>query len=552
MLQTILTRINQLSIKAKLLLICSFLSTFVVGTGLIAFSSSYQVLIKYDRVAMVNIPSSKNLAEMRIAFRSLQAHLGQLRSLGATPKWVEDASKGIHESITKYEQAAKPFREIEFHPQQKELYQSVDAEWNQYKDLALRIVDLAKSKSHEDEVKLTTLYFSDSPESEGRFTQAMNRLITLEEQDSQAWIQKAKDAVKLGILLLSLGVISGFFIAMTSGYFMSSSITRAIQITVEQLSSSATQVAGTSTRISSSSEQLSSRANEQAAALQRTASSVEEMNAMVKKTAENSARSRTVASDSENTAHEGKKVVDEMIIAINEINQSNAEIMGQIEASNNEISGIIRVIGEIATKTKVIHDIVFQTKLLSFNASVEAARAGEHGKGFAVVAEEVGNLAQVSGNAAREIEEMLTNSIKKVEGIVANTKTKVESLVAVGKTKVNTGTAIANRCGEVLTKLVDDVSDVNRMVGEISVASDEQSKGIQEITQVMHQLDEVTRHNATASQEAAKFSENLAHQADILEGSVNQLRRTLDGGTAGESQTQNVDETPSSDMARAA
>jgi methyl-accepting chemotaxis protein len=77
--------------------------------------------------------------------------------------------------------------------------------------------------------------------------------------------------------------------------------------------------------------------------------------------------------------------------------------MNQINYSNEQMSEIVKVIQEIETKTKVINDIVFQTKLLSFNASVEAARAGEQGKGFAVVAEEVGNLAQMSGNAAKEI-----------------------------------------------------------------------------------------------------------------------------------------------------
>ena len=72
------------------------------------------------------------------------------------------------------------------------------------------------------------------------------------------------------------------------------------------------------------------------------------------------------------------------------------------------------LISEIGNKTKVINDIVFQTKLLSFNASVEAARAGEHGKGFSVVAEEVGNLAHMSGNSAKEITQLLESSINRV------------------------------------------------------------------------------------------------------------------------------------------
>lgn len=102
-----------------------------------------------------------------------------------------------------------------------------------------------------------------------------------------------------------------------------------------------------------------------------------------------------------------------MIHSITEISESNDRIMSQVADGNRKISEIVQVISEIGNKTKVINDIVFQTKLLSFNASVEAARAGEHGKGFAVVAEEVGNLAQMSGNAAKEISDMLNGSVSR-------------------------------------------------------------------------------------------------------------------------------------------
>lgn len=74
-----------------------------------------------------------------------------------------------------------------------------------------------------------------------------------------------------------------------------------------------------------------------------------------------------------------------------------------MKISNKKITEITKVISEVAAKTQVINEIVFKTKLLSFNASVEAARAGDQGRGFSVVAEEVGNLAKMSGDAAKEI-----------------------------------------------------------------------------------------------------------------------------------------------------
>jgi methyl-accepting chemotaxis protein len=134
-------------------------------------------------------------------------------------------------------------------------------------------------------------------------------------------------------------------------------------------------------------EQLSQATTEQAASLEQTSASIHEMNSMVERNTENAKAAADKSGHSRDGALRGKDVVTKMMTAINEINDANSGIMSQIDESNVRMGEIITVINEIGSKTRVINDIVFQTKLLSFNASVEAARAGEHGKGFAVVAE---------------------------------------------------------------------------------------------------------------------------------------------------------------------
>lgn len=163
----------------------------------------------------------------------------------------------------------------------------------------------------------------------------------------------------------------------------------------------------------------------QASAIQETASTLDEVSQMVKMSAANAANSVSTSTTSEKNANNGKAVVQRVVNAMNDIKDSNQEILKSTSEGNQRISEIVKVINEISEKTKVINDIVFQTKLLSFNASVEAARAGEHGKGFAVVAEEVGNLAQMSGKAAEEISSILGESISKVEGIVTDSQSSI-------------------------------------------------------------------------------------------------------------------------------
>lgn len=305
---------------------------------------------------------------------------------------------------------------------------------------------------------------------------------------------------------------------------------KAIEAVIRTLSEGSLQVSSAAQQIAASSEQISQAAVEQAASLEETAASIEELNSMVAKNSENADSTANTSGTSQKKATEGKQVVEKMIESMDHINNSNSTIMKQMNDSNDKIAEIVKVIEEIGSKTKVINDIVFQTKLLSFNASVEAARAGEHGKGFAVVAEEVGNLAQMSGNAAKEISTLLDSSVQRVNSIVLETRAKVEQLVNEGKMTVEQGARVARQCGEVLEEIVVNVSSVSSMAGEIATASQEQSRGVNEITKAMNQLDQMTQQNSATSEECASAAEELSAQSESLKNAVAQLVMTIQGG----------------------
>ncbi len=330
-------------------------------------------------------------------------------------------------------------------------------------------------------------------------------------------------------------IISCITIALFA-FFLSSNLVNTIKAIANRLLESIRDVTQSSNRISDSSQQLSDSAVEAASSLQETVSSIDEISSMVQRNADSAGSSTQVSLKSSEAASSGKSTVESMIKSINEISSSNDEIAKEMQKNNTDISKIVAVISEIGEKTKVINDIVFQTKLLSFNASVEAARAGEHGKGFAVVAEEVGNLAAMSGKAALEITEMLDSSIKQVTGIVDSTKRKVEVLVTTSKEKVEVGNKTAHECGESLDKILDNVSTVNEMVREIASASNEQSIGVQEVTRAMQQLDQTTHKNTTVAQESSEMATRLKEQADGLSKVALDLMEVVNGvGSLGNS-----------------
>lgn len=225
--------------------------------------------------------------------------------------------------------------------------------------------------------------------------------------------------------------------------------------------------------IASGNQNLSQRVSEQASSLEEIASTVEEANATTKQNADNSQEANNLASNTFTLAEDGGKVSEEAVEGI------------------NEISDVSKKIGDI---TSVINEISFQTNLLALNAAVEAARAGEAGRGFAVVAGEIRNLAQRSGNAAKEIETLITETIRKIEN----------------------GSGLVIKSGDSLKGIIDSIKKVRNIVEEISQASVEQKQGMDQISVAVTEMDNMTQQNAALVEETASASEEMANQAQEL------------------------------------
>jgi methyl-accepting chemotaxis protein len=166
--------------------------------------------------------------------------------------------------------------------------------------------------------------------------------------------------------------------------------------------------------------------------------------------------------------------------------------MGSISTSANRIVDIIGVIDGIA----------FQTNILALNAAVEAARAGEQGRGFAVVASEVRNLAQRSAAAAREI----------------------KALIAASVADVDAGTRLVNEAGMTMEQVVASVRRVTAIIAEISEASGEQTRGIEQVNSAIGQMDQVTQQNAALVEQAAAAAASMQEQASRLAETVSVFR----------------------------
>ncbi len=340
---------------------------------------------------------------------------------------------------------------------------------------------------------------------------------------------KGTQKIESFINVVKTTVVFITFLIMFIALLLINRTTKALSFISDRIRLSSHDTKKSSVNLKSTSNRVSVATTEQASAIQETVATLNEITAMVNKSVENANSSAEKANLSHQIAFEGREAVNQMREAMDEIQNSITQMMTRVEEGNQQIESIVKIIGKISSKTTIINDIVFQTKLLSFNASVEAARAGDHGKGFAVVAEEVGNLAQMSGNASKEISELLRTSRESVEHIVKDSKKQMGKLVQEGSNKVAGGVDVANRCDEILGEVVDHVSHVKELMHEISNASKEQAEGVHNISIAMNELDATTHSNSDMAHETSDCSNLLSEQSEILSQAILELESEIFG-----------------------
>jgi methyl-accepting chemotaxis protein len=297
-------------------------------------------------------------------------------------------------------------------------------------------------------------------------------------------IIKTSDSARFWVIALVLaGVVAGIGASI---YVVRqvNSVNQSVAQTVGALDNASEFIRSAASQIAASSQSVAEGASRQAASLEETSSSSEEIAAVTRQNAEHT-----------------KTATQTMLTMGAEIEKANASLekmlkaMKRIDQSGEKISGIIKVVDEIA----------FQTNLLSLNAAVEAARAGEAGAGFAVVADEVRRLAGRCSEAARETSQL-------IEASLASTRD---------------GNKFVGEVASIVLSVTASASHVTKLMDEVRGASDEQARGIQQIAQSLLSLQNVTQDNAASAEESASACESLNAQAANMHKTVRDLSKVI-------------------------
>mgnify|MGYP000128362983 CR=1 FL=1 len=198
-------------------------------------------------------------------------------------------------------------------------------------------------------------------------------------------------------------------------------------------------------------------------------------------------------------------VADETGQSAKEVEALSTMLDGLSQRSE-EISGIIRVIKEIAD----------QTNLLALNAAIEAARAGEQGRGFAVVADEVRKLAERTSQATVQITGM-------IEGVHGETRKAVENMQGT-LNAVRGGAAHSTEAAEKITAIRQNINDVVTKIEEIALSTREQFSATTSMAQAAEKITTQTQHSDSALQRAAEQVRHLNGLATSLRGLFSNFR----------------------------
>jgi methyl-accepting chemotaxis protein len=403
----------------------------------------------------------------------------QLRHLLATDpeeqqKWAQSAAEKralFGEAMKSYQASLVQDEDRRNFAKLQPLVDSADRAWD-------KVTPLTASKKSKEALQVYAADVRPAILAQGEQLTVIREWNTKANSTTAASTQQTVDRSRLLTMLIgAISLVCGIGIS----WWMITSLNSLLNATISELSEGAIQIAAAAGQVASTSQSLAQGSSEQAATIEETSSASSEINSMAQRNTENSRSTAALVTSSQEGFEKANRSLEDMVAA-----------MDGIGASSLKISKIIKVIDEIA----------FQTNILALNAAVEAARAGEAGMGFAVVADEVRNLAQRCAQAAKDTAALIEDSIQSAES---------------GKGKVDQ-VAIAIRT------ISAESGKIKVLVDEINLGSVEQSRGIDQISKSISQMESVTQSSAAGAEQGAAAAQQLTSQADTMNDAVSRLK----------------------------
>lgn len=449
-----------------------------IGIGLY---SKKQMEYSEERTAHINeniLPRLRMVSELKasvLKLRSYQLELIQASSLSP------EAEQRLLAEIKQLLNAKNNMEILIEEKNEIDLFKSIARDIDKYKETVMLFIDNFK-KSDKDSATLEVFVSRGLFQEMEQNIQQMQKLYTTQVDTSIKDNKKESEETFSNIfLVLIISTVFVTIIAFMANKLVQYVITTRISSTTQTIEAQVDDLSELQVLFGDLSQKLKSISESVRDSLTSTTAATSEITMTVKQNTQISKNGHKLSLEAVEEAQRGLEAMDQLSTNLKLISHETTNLGKNAENGYEEMEQIIGMIQEIQQKTQVINDIVFQTKLLSFNASVEAARAGEAGKGFSVVAEEVGNLAVLSGNSAKEISDILQTNNAKISQIILQNKQKINGGITEVKTVVEKGLNTSSKTSQSLQEMFRRIENVAHIQTEILESSQQQSDAIQQI-----------------------------------------------------------------------
>ena len=282
-----------------------------------------------------------------------------------------------------------------------------------------------------------------------------------------------------------------------------------IQDTILHVSTSTETLTAAADRMMTISDETTQGVQTQRSEIEKVVSGMSAMTTTVDNVSQHVESATEITERTDEQSREGRRVVGATISSIEKLAsgvEQAADVIQHLEGDSENIGSVLEVISGIAE----------QTNLLALNAAIEAARAGEQGRGFAVVADEVRNLAARTQSSTEEIRQMIeklqTGSREAVAVMEQGRKQARESVEQAG---------LAGQALEAIASAVDEITAMNRQIAD---AAHQQREVSGEINENIININQVAENTSSHTVELADASTELSQLALEIQQQIGRFK----------------------------
>ncbi len=497
---------NFQSLKSKFMMVSILPIFFLIIVSIVGYQTIVEFKNSLDYVYSVRTNLMIHVAQIDSSVHALGRWMWLAFVTQAQPEEQKIYISRAKAEINDIDEAMKEYLLLPRNEKVTDLFSNIELSWPKAKMECFELMNILQENKVSPE-RIKTLMMSKLATNLLPITTTLNSVNSTMDELLKAEIKEKQTFANNRKLFISFFSVLAIIMVFLLSNLIANQSARKLLMLTNKVSEAGSQVLTATGALTDASEQLSNDSQTQASAIIETSSAVAIISRAVDSNIMASESATNLSEEIQALSQKTKGLMEDLSVA-----------MKHILDSNMKIENLTKTIGEIGNKTEIIDEIVFKTQLLSFNASVEAERAGAHGRGFAVVAQEVGNLAQMSGQAATEISAIVKESI--FEADIASTE---------NKKRVTSGDQLAVQTRAQMIEVASKIEDIIASIKNIVYASREQKDGLDQVAMSMESLNTITQKTANLSQITSSSSEELQGQSGSLLDLVEELKIAVVG-----------------------